>query len=58
VFRQHTSLVGRGTEFDSRADLFLKRAASPTGRHRHRTPERPQRGSPRVRLPGGPLNAG
>jgi hypothetical protein len=21
VFRQHTSLVGRGTEFDSRADL-------------------------------------
>jgi hypothetical protein len=22
VFRQHTSLVGRGTEFDSRADLF------------------------------------
>src|SRR5262245_38365262 len=39
VFRQHTSVVGRGTEFDSRADLFLKRAAGPTGRHRHRTPE-------------------
>ena len=24
MFRQHTSLVGRGTEFDSRADLRVK----------------------------------
>src|SRR3954466_5608284 len=77
VFRQHTSLVGRGTEFDSRADLrgnvradplakrnpeqrglvplpihSLNRAAGPTGRRRHRTPEIG------VRLPGGPLSAG
>jgi hypothetical protein len=77
VFRQHTSLVGRGTEFDSRADLrgnvraerlarrdpehrssvplpvhSRKRAAGPTGRRRHRTPEIG------VRLPGGPLYAG
>ena len=75
VFRQHTSLVGRGTEFDSRADLrgnlrvdplarrlltctwgsgsvlSRKRAAGPTERRRHRTPEIG------VRLPGGPLSA-